>query len=731
MRAAPTQNALHSAIVPVVQVLVPNVAPVAVCCEGWLLKKRRKKMQGFARRYFTLHNSGLLSYSFGPGQPTRDQISLYQAAISTAPGRKDIHVDSNTATFHIKCLSAQDFEMWMTELRKFISTGAEARRSASIRLASRRGSVQASRTGSIVEEMAATIQGLDEAFSILIQSAESTPMSRDSSSRKSEKDRYKEKFALFKKPHHSESTSSSADNLHGGHVLHQNIRNAISQLQAQHSALVRSLHGPQLAESNAQNRMPSVLDAEEEEEEVPLPSHSPLLSPSSRRHLNRASIAASSISDSINDWYDALDDGPEEFVMDTSAFPVEHQEQLSQATTTSDFQSIVDQGDGSSIDTDIEEEPLPSATLANADRVYRTQLPVPAPEDEGSLFAILKRNVGKDLSTITFPVTFNEPLTLLQRSAEELEYYDLLSQAAQAPDPVAQISYVTAFAVSGYAHTRHRSGRKGFNPMLGETFEDVRMKLVAEKVRHNPLEIAYHAEGKNWELTGLSAGRTKFWGKSLEIIPSGSTSVRVGSDTYVWRKPSSFIRNLMVGTKYFEHTGVMSVENVTTGMRCVVDFKQNGYWGPTNVVTGTVHSTDGEVVSKLEGKWDDQMAQTVDGDHFHVLWRCSAFPKNSLQYYGFTSFSITLNEVTKEIAAKLPPTDSRLRPDVRALEIGDLDTAEAEKVRIEEMQRDRRRRGEDAHPRWFKQVGEEWEYVGGYWEARSRAWKTEPIKPLW
>lgn len=40
--------------------------------------------------------------------------------------------------------------------------------------------------------------------------------------------------------------------------------------------------------------------------------------------------------------------------------------------------------------------------------------------------------------------------------------------------------------------------------MLGETFEDSRMKFIAEKVRHNPLEIAYHAEGNHWELTSTS-----------------------------------------------------------------------------------------------------------------------------------------------------------------------------------------------------------------------------------
>ena len=62
---------------------------------------------------------------------------------------------------------------------------------------------------------------------------------------------------------------------------------------------------------------------------------------------------------------------------------------------------------------------------------------------------------------MALPVTFNEPLTMLQKAAEELEYYNLLSQAVQATDPVERMCYVAAFAVSTYANTRHRTGRKG------------------------------------------------------------------------------------------------------------------------------------------------------------------------------------------------------------------------------------------------------------------------------
>lgn len=191
------------------------------------------------------------------------------------------------------------------------------------------------------------------------------------------------------------------------------------------------------------------------------------------------------------------------------------------------------------------------------------------------------------------------------------------------------------------------------------------------------------------------------------------------------------MRNLMVGTKYFEHCGNLMIENLTNKYHCVLEFKQSGYWGPSNVVSGPVYSPAGEVVSHIEGKWDDQISQTLDSSHFRLLWRMNPFPKESQAYYGFTAFGITLNEMTPDLVGKLPPTDSRYRPDVRALENGDIDAAEAAKLRIEEMQRGRRKRGQDRQPRWFRQVGNEWVYAGGYWEARARGWKDQNIQPLW
>ncbi len=40
--------------------------------------------------------------------------------------------------------------------------------------------------------------------------------------------------------------------------------------------------------------------------------------------------------------------------------------------------------------------------------------------------------------------------------------------------------------------------------------------------------------------------------------------------------------------------------------------------------------------------------------------------------YNFTTFAMQLNELDKEIEEVIPKTDSRLRPDLQAMENGDI-----------------------------------------------------------
>jgi hypothetical protein len=244
----------------------------------------------------------------------------------------------------------------------------------------------------------------------------------------------------------------------------EEIRTKFDRLKAQYVVLMKGMNSAMQETSFATSPLSTM-----PEEDVSVRRAPTAKSVSASRRSVRNSIATTA-SESFVEWFDAEDEGPQEFIMDLGPQVSEPSSQLV---------SLDD--DDSSVNTDIVERvssPVPEETL-NLQVARRTQLPCLAPVDEGSLFAILKKNVGKvskisllglyqgkslswqDLSTISFPVTFNEPLTMLQRAAEEVEYYQLLDEAARSTDPVSKMSYVAAFAISTYAHTRHRTGRKG------------------------------------------------------------------------------------------------------------------------------------------------------------------------------------------------------------------------------------------------------------------------------
>ena len=53
----------------------------------------------------------------------------------------------------------------------------------------------------------------------------------------------------------------------------------------------------------------------------------------------------------------------------------------------------------------------------------RTRLPIDADNrPPTSLWSVLKHSIGKDLTKISFPVFFNEPTSMLQRMAEDMEF---------------------------------------------------------------------------------------------------------------------------------------------------------------------------------------------------------------------------------------------------------------------------------------------------------------------
>ncbi|XP_062868500.1 oxysterol-binding protein-related protein 1 isoform X2 [Trichomycterus rosablanca] len=418
-----------------------------------------------------------------------------------------------------------------------------------------------------------------------------------------------------------------------------------------------------------------------------------------------------------------------------------------------------------------DEEEEDEGTRPNGVKKHRTSLPAPMfSRNNFSIWSILRKCIGMELSKITMPVIFNEPLSFLQRLTEYMEHTYLIQRANDSSDSIERMKCVAAFAVSAVASQWERTG-KPFNPLLGETYELVRedlgFRVVSEQVSHHPPVSAFHAEGvqKDFAFHGSIYPKLKFWGKSVEAEPKGIMTLELPkyNEAYTWTNPTCCVHNIIVGQLWIEQYGNVEVVNHSTGEKCVLSFKPCGLFGKElHKVEGYIQDKSKKKVCVLYGKWTECMYM-VDPETFEaykkndksgeekksskqgsgaeadvnpdndsieeipgsqLLWRITPRPANSAQMYSFTTFAMQLNEVDQEIQAVIPKTDCRLRPDIRAMENGDIDLASEEKKRLEEKQRaarKNRKSGDDWKTRWFQQGpnpytnAADWLFTSAYW----------------
>ncbi|OAR02136.1 hypothetical protein LLEC1_07302 [Akanthomyces lecanii] len=382
-----------------------------------------------------------------------------------------------------------------------------------------------------------------------------------------------------------------------------------------------------------------------------------------------------------------------------------------------------------------------------------------------SLWGILKSMIGKDMTKMTLPVSFNEPTSLLYRCGEDMEYSDLLDMAASRPDSLERLIYVAAFAASEYASSIGRVA-KPFNPLLGETFEYVRpdknYRFFTEQVSHHPPIGAAWAESPNWTYWGESNVKSKFYGKSFDVAHLGTWFLKIRptnggkEDFYSWKKVTSSVIGIITGNPTIDHYGTMEVKNWTTGEVAILEMKPRG-WKVSSAyqVAGKVMDSDGGVRFSMGGRWNSKLYARLtpgyeanldasgkgsndekvhsggmtDPSRAYLVWQANERPTGIP--FNLTPFVLTFNHIDDKLKQWIAPTDSRLRPDQRAMEDGEYDFAATEKNRLEENQRARRRKreesGEHFTPAWFSRArcevtGEQyWQFNHKYWKQRENA----------
>ncbi|KAK5057754.1 hypothetical protein LTR84_011755 [Exophiala bonariae] len=747
---------------------------------GVLQKRRRKKHQGYARRFFCLdYTSSTLSYYHDRNSSAlRGAIPLSLAAIAANSKSREISIDSGAEIWHLKANNVGDFEAWKTALATATRLMLESSTPADgLHIETGNGGM-ADRPSAVndqewarLETLLSRISGTRDAVRRLCIDTLSTPAPSASprlgpaSQSTTPTDgpsedyfRQDDKRPFWKRKPSSSATQASifkrsvsaqlAVPIPGVENL---LRNGIPAAPANSTTRPHMHH-----EESMYDHCKALLH----DLDSVVSEFSSLVTENKIRRTAppRSAVSRMSLqSVESQEYFDAEDDKGLLNIHSDSDREESYDEAVGgdeDSATSSDIgEDSLDAGKrrSGSLSSYLPPRaktltPLPMEIVSRRKTVAAPTIMPP------SLIGFLRKNVGKDLSTISMPVSANEPLSLLQKAAEQLEYSQLLDSAVKSGDTFERLMYVTAFALSALsgARVKERSIRKPFNPMLGETYELVRedrgFRFIAEKVSHRPVQLAFHAESKDWTFTQSPMPSQKFWGKSSEIITEGKARLVLHStgEVFSWSAATCFLRNIIAGEKYVEPVGTMTVFNETTGAKAVASFKAKGMFSGRSeeVETQTIDANGQDLAINLHGTWTTALQLKEPGKIGQSnIWSAGALVDQAPKHYGMPLFAAQLNEITDVERNRLPETDSRLRPDQQALERGDHDEAESLKNQLEEAQRARRREMEEAgetwKARWFTPVEMGGEVIWrlkagkeGYWEERARGEWTGVVPVL-
>lgn len=184
---------------------------------------------------------------------------------------------------------------------------------------------------------------------------------------------------------------------------------------------------------------------------------------------------------------------------------------------------------------------------------------------------------------------------------------------------------------------------------------------------------------------------------------------------------------------YIDIEGEVKAINNRTGETAVVNFYRRG-WTTNSSIDAKIYDGQGNERAHLKGSWWDQITFVdLETGEEVLLWKEAAAVEDANRMFGFSKIAISLNYLTDEMKACLPPTDTRLRGDQRLFEQGKVDEADAEKIRLEVKQRQARKLREESGgvftPSFFRETshphleGEKrYEYRSDncYWDRRER-----------
>ncbi|GAB6026499.1 hypothetical protein CHUAL_012924 [Chamberlinius hualienensis] len=745
--------------------------------KGWLYKWTNY-IKGYQKRWFVLSN-GLLSYYRSQAEMAhtcRGTISLQGAVIHTEDSCNFVISNGGTQTFHLKATSEVERQRWVTALELAKAKAIRQIDSEDEEEYEMNSQPDKNELQSVLKTLSTKLEDLNTCNELIIKHGsalqrslgelEQLELSPDLATKTKS---VNERATLFRITANAMINACSEYHqlvqnqgrkwqkmLQHEHDQRLRLEEMVEQLARQHSSLEQA--AKEVTNASLANKTGNLSDDDEFYDAMDQAESDFLVTIRPNKSHRRSASGISEVSQSS----EGANPGNDNVSTSDSEAEGEQERQVAKI-----FRNQKNKGDSADM---LESDTLSAINALNpytsSPSSHQRRKVIPErPNHSINLWSIMKNCIGKDLTKIPMPVNFSEPLSLLQRLTEEMEYAEILDKAAACEDSCEQLAYVAAYTVSSYATTSNRTA-KPFNPLLGETYECDRMddlgwRSIGEQVCHHPPVAAIHCEGRGWVQWQEFSMSSKFRGKYLQIIPLGISHLifKKTGYHYTWRKVTTTVHNIIVGKLWVDQHGEMDIINHTTGDRCQIKFIPYSYFSREipRKVNGVIMDKDGVVKWILSGTWDNKMdaakvlsiqndvkgKPVLETSQPKTLWKRRLPPPEYEKMYSFTQLAIQLNEIEEGVA----PTDSRNRPDQRLMENALWEEANQEKVRLEEKQRAVRRKREleiekamqegrscpNYEPVWFSRGKDPITgnpvhlYTNKYWECKkNQEWSASP-----
>lgn len=321
-----------------------------------------------------------------------------------------------------------------------------------------------------------------------------------------------------------------------------------------------------------------------------------------------------------------------------------------------------------------------------------------------------------DLASLTAPPFILSSTSLVEYSAFWYASHSLFVAPAKEQTPEARFLAVLRWFIGTlrgqYCSRNEKTGseKKPLNPFLGELFvglfdqDESKTYVVSEQVSHHPPVNGYSLFNDDDEVTleGYNGFKTRFSMGTIAVKQQGHATYRLKAfdETYFITLPALHIEGIIYAQPYVELEGKSVIES-STGYKAVIDYSGKGYFsGKKNSFKAYVYkdgnTAKGSSLYKVSGQWSG--ISNIKNE------------KSGKEELFLDSTKIAPCELSVKPVEQQDPMESRAawKKFADAIRVGNYDLASYEKSKIENEQRDMRKKeladGAKWQTRWFNCV---------------------------